>query len=108
MLLDNVVELSEKNAANIAEQFRAMSGADIALAVLGTTNSGQDMYSEDTGQTTIAIATAAGTVSRAYSIGGIGEQAQTWVIIRALDLVRRAALPAAAKDEKHSSSREGH
>lgn len=108
MLLDNVVELSEKNAANIAEQFRAMSGADIALAVLGTTNSGQDMYSEDTGQSAIAVATAAGTVSRIYSIGGIGEQAQTWVIIRSLDLVRRSALQATAKEDEHSSSQEGH
>lgn len=92
MLLDNVTELSEQNAATIAEQFRNVTGADLALAVLGTTNSGQDMYAEDTGRCAMAVATAAGTLTRAYSIGGISEQAQTWIIIRALDLVRRAAL----------------
>lgn len=92
MLLDNVTEISEKNAATIAEQFRNVSGADLALAVLGTTNSGQDMYSEDTGQSAIAVASAKGTDSRAYTIGGIAEQAQTWVIIRSLDMIRRAAL----------------
>jgi nicotinamide-nucleotide amidase len=92
MLLDSVTELTETNAATIAEQLRNVSGADIALAILGTTNSGQDLYSEDTGRSVIAVATARETLRRAYTIGGIGEQAQTWVIARALDLVRRAAL----------------
>lgn len=92
VLLDNVTELTEKNAVSIAEQLLRESGADIALAILGTTQSGQDMYSEDTGQSAMAVATGKGTVSRAYTIGGIGEMAQTWVTVRALDLIRRAAL----------------
>jgi nicotinamide-nucleotide amidase len=92
MLLDNVTELTEQNAATIAQQFRNVTGADIALAVLGTTNSAQDIYAEDTGQSVIAVATASGTTHRAQTIGGISEQAQTWVLITALDLVRRAVL----------------
>ncbi|MDE3088783.1 MAG: CinA family nicotinamide mononucleotide deamidase-related protein [Chloroflexota bacterium] len=92
MLLDNVTELTEENAATIAQQFRNVTGADIALAVLGTTGSAQDMYSEDTGRTVIGVATAQRTIHRAHSVGGIGEQAQMWVITRALDLVRRAAI----------------
>ena len=92
MLLDNVTELTEENAAMIARQFRAMTGADIALAVLGTTGSAQDMYGEDTGQSVIAVATAQATTHGAHTIGGIQEQAQAWVTTRALDLVRRAAL----------------
>ena len=92
MLLDNVTEMTEENAATIAQQFRNVTGADIALAVLGTTGSAQDMYSADTGLTIIAVATAKETSHRAYSVGGISEQAQTWVITRSLDLVRRAAL----------------
>ncbi len=92
MLLDNITELSEKNAATIAEQSRNITGADAALVVLGTTQSGQDMYSEDTGQSVIAVATAQETITRAYTVGGISEQSQTWVIMRALDLVRRAAI----------------
>ncbi len=92
MLLDNVTEMTEENAATIAQQFRNVTGADIALAVLGTTGSAQDMYSADTGLTIIAVATAKETIHRAYSVGGISEQAQTWVITCSLDLVRRAAL----------------
>ncbi|MBI4789363.1 MAG: CinA family nicotinamide mononucleotide deamidase-related protein [Chloroflexi bacterium] len=92
MVLDSVSDLSEKNAEKIAEQFRNVSGADISLAVLASTNSGEDIYSDATGKSAIAVATASGALSRAYSIGGIGEQAQTWIIMRALDLVRRATL----------------
>ena len=92
MLLDNVTELTEENAATIAQQFRNVTGSDIALAVLGTTGSAQDMYSADTGRTIIAVSTARETIHRAYSVGGISEQSQMWVITRSLDLVRRAAI----------------
>jgi nicotinamide-nucleotide amidase len=92
MLLDNVTELTEENASTIAQQFRNVTGSDIALAVLGTTGSAQDMYSADTGRTIIAVATEQKTIPRAYTVGGISDQAQTWVIMRALDLVRRVAL----------------
>ena len=94
MLLDNVTELTEENAASVAQQFRNVTGADVALAVLGTTGPAQDMYGEDTGTSVIAVATAEGTIHRAHSVGGINEQAQIWVITRALDLVRRAILKA--------------
>ena len=92
MVLDNVTELTEANAAMIAQQFRNVTNADVALAVLGTTNSGQDMYAEDTGVSVIAVATATETIQRTYTIGGISDQAQTWIAIRSLDLVRRAIL----------------
>ena len=92
MLLDNVTELSEANAATIAQQFRNVTSVDIALAVLATTGSAQDMYGEDTGKSVVAVATAKEVTTRAYSIGGISEQAQTWTTTRSLDLVRRAVL----------------
>lgn len=92
MLLDNVTELSESNAATIAQQFRHVTDADLALVVLGTTNPNQDMYAQDTGRSVMAVATATEITTRAYPIGGIREYAQTWIIIRALDLVRRAAM----------------
>jgi nicotinamide-nucleotide amidase len=92
MLLDNVTELSESNAATIAQQFRNVTGADVALVVLGTTNPNQDMYAEDTGRSVMAVATATETITRAYPIGGIREYPQTWIVIRALDLVRHAAM----------------
>ncbi len=91
-ILNNVIDMTEENAASVAQQLRNESGADLALVVLGTTNSGHDMYSDETGRSAIAVATAQGTLHRAYTIGGIGDQSQMWVISRALDLVRRAAL----------------
>jgi nicotinamide-nucleotide amidase len=89
MLIDKVTELSEESAATIAQQYRNVTGAELSLAVLATMGTVQDMYSEDTGQSVIAVSSAGGTVSRRYVIGGLGDQAQTWVTMRALDLVRR-------------------
>jgi nicotinamide-nucleotide amidase len=92
MLLDDVADISEKNAAIIAQQFRNVSNADLAVAVLGTTNTSHDMYSADTGESAIAVVSASRTLTRSYTIGGISEQALTWIIVRALDLIRQAAL----------------
>jgi nicotinamide-nucleotide amidase len=92
MLLDHVSDLSEANAATIAEQLRAVSGAEMALAVLGSVEAGQSLYSAETGRTALALATAAETIRRSHSVGGTTEQAQVWVIVRALDMVRRATI----------------
>ena len=92
MVLDNAADISEKNAATIAEQFRNVTGAEIALAVLGSTNAAHDLYGADTGTSAIGVATEKGTTQRAYTVGGMGDLAQTWIAIRALDLVRRAAM----------------
>ena len=92
MLLDNVTEITEQNAGMIAEQFRSITGAEVALAVLGTTGSAENMYGTETGKSAMAVATAAETFQRVYTVGGISDQAQMWIIIRALDLVRRATL----------------
>lgn len=92
MLLDNVTEMTEENASTIAQQFRNVTGADIALAVLATTGSAQDMYGEDTGMSVVAVATAHAVSHREFTVGGISEQSQAWVTMRALDLVRRVTL----------------
>jgi nicotinamide-nucleotide amidase len=92
MILDNAAEITEKSAATIAEQFRNVTGAEIALAVLGTMSATHDLYGAETGNSAVAVATEKGTLQRAYTVGGIGEMAQTWMTVRALDLVRRAAM----------------
>ena len=90
--LDPATPVTEENAAAISERIRAELGVDVALAVLGTTQAGHDMYGSDTGRSVIAVSTRRETVTRTFSIGGIAEQGQTWIVVRALDLVRRAAL----------------
>jgi hypothetical protein len=51
-----------------------------------------DVYSEQTGQTYVALATPDATVVRRYPFGGTGFLARTWVTVRAIDLVRRQAI----------------
>lgn len=92
MILDNIAEISGKNAATIAQQFRNVTGAEIALAVLGTMNAAHDLYGEETGKSAIAVTTEKDTVQRDYTVGGTGDLAQNWITIRALDMVRRVVI----------------
>lgn len=84
-------EVNAQNAARIAAALRAQTGADIALAVISTMGD-QDMYNADTGKTFIALVSDAKTRNYSYPVGGMGEQAQNWTAIRALDILRRALL----------------
>ncbi|MCG3139707.1 MAG: putative competence-damage inducible protein [Anaerolineae bacterium] len=84
-------EVNAQNAARIAAALRAQTGADIALAVISTMGD-QDMYNADTGKTFIALVSDAKTRNYSYPVGGMGEQAQNWTTIRALDILRRALL----------------
>jgi nicotinamide-nucleotide amidase len=84
-------EVNEQTARAIAERLRAQTNADLALAVVSTMGD-QDMYLADTGKTAIALTTAEGTRTFAYPVGGMGELAQNWTAIRALDILRRALL----------------
>jgi nicotinamide-nucleotide amidase len=84
-------EVAEPTARAIAERLRAQTNADMALAVVSTMGD-QDMYLADTGKTAMALATAEGTRTFSYPVGGMGELAQNWTAIRALDILRRALL----------------
>lgn len=84
-------EVNEANALRIANELRAQTGADLALAVVSTMGN-QDMYLADTGKTAIAISSDFKTRSYAYPVGGMGEMAQQWTTIRGLDILRRALL----------------
>ncbi len=91
MLLDHVSAVNEQNAATVAEQFRAVSGAEIALAVLGTMEGSEGMYSPEPGKTALAVVTEKETFQRSHTVGGTSEQVQAWIVVRALDVVRRIA-----------------
>jgi competence/damage-inducible protein CinA-like protein len=90
--LDLVSSIDEPTAKMIANEFRAKSDAEIALAVVSTMEAHEDLYGENTGRTAMAVATTGTTTSRAYTVGGTGELAQNWTAVRALDLLRRALL----------------
>lgn len=84
-------QVNDQHAEKIAQALRAASGADIALAVVSTMGD-QDMYLADTGKTSIAISLDSKTRSYSYPVGGMGEMAQNWTAVRALDILRRALL----------------
>jgi nicotinamide mononucleotide (NMN) deamidase PncC len=85
-------EVSDEHATAVAKALRASTGADIAIAVVSTMGN-QDMYLADTGRTAVAIVTDGKTQSYTYPVGGMGEMAQQWTAVRALDILRRALLP---------------
>jgi nicotinamide-nucleotide amidase len=84
-------EVNEAYAAQAAASLRAATGADIALAVVSTMGE-QDMYLADTGKTIIAINSDAKTRTYSYPVGGMGDLAQNWTTVRALDILRRSLL----------------
>lgn len=87
----NDADVTAENAAQLAADLRAETGADIALAVVSTMGN-QDMYLADTGRSAIAIDSDSRAHSALYPVGGMGEMAQSWTAVRALDILRRALL----------------
>jgi nicotinamide mononucleotide (NMN) deamidase PncC len=69
------------------------------LAVLGEAETAGDVYEDNTGRTFIALATPDATIVREYPFGGSGFLARRWVMMRALDLLRRQALARLAQKE---------
>jgi nicotinamide-nucleotide amidase len=84
-------QVTDQTALQIAADLRQQTGADLALAVVSTMGD-QDMYLADTGKSAIAIVSDARTRSHTYPVGGMGEMAQDWTMVRALDMLRRALL----------------
>jgi nicotinamide-nucleotide amidase len=84
-------QVNQEYATQVAQALRAQTNADIALAIVSTMGE-QDMYKVDTGKTCIAIVSDERTRAYSYPVGGMGELAQNWTAIRALDILRRALL----------------
>ena len=70
------------------------------LAVLSEADPGNDVYGDRPGCTYMALAAPDATVIREYHFGGQGELAQRWVMLRALDLLRRQALQKLAQQRE--------
>ncbi|MGE5140918.1 MAG: molybdopterin-binding protein, partial [Rudaea sp.] len=91
-VLERVDSIDEPAAQELADATRAESGASLGLAVLSTTEGNADMYGQETGRTAMAVSGSGGGKAASYSVGGTGELAQGWTLMRALDLVRRMLL----------------
>lgn len=92
--IGDAAQVTEEHARAIAADLLRDTDADMALAVVSTMGD-QDVYGTDTGRTAIALARADQTdrvETHMYFVGGMGEMAQMWTTIRALDVLRRALL----------------
>jgi nicotinamide-nucleotide amidase len=89
---DNGHIFTIEEAAAAAAAWRAQTGAEYVLAVLGSANEKEDFYAERTGYTRVAVASAQGIVSRDLNIGGRSDHARAWVGNHALDVLRRVLL----------------
>lgn len=75
-----------------AQAMQAASGADFTLAIIGSMQGHETMYSDERGESFIALLHPEGRLTRRFPLGGAGEVTQRWIGNRALDLLRRVIL----------------
>ncbi len=75
-----------------AQAMQAASGADFTLAIIGAMQAHETMYSDERGESFIALLHPGGLLARRFPLGGAGELTQRWLGNRGLDLLRRAIL----------------
>jgi nicotinamide-nucleotide amidase len=81
--------ISPEVATEAAVGVRVVYGADLGLAVLGSSALEQDFFSGAAGNTHLALAQPADTVRQSLRFGGHTDLVQAWVSNMALDVVRR-------------------
>ena len=81
--------LDQDGARLAAGLLQAQSGADYALAVLGTMAEDQGFWSVDRGDTWLALATPAGLLTKHFPVGGSDEFSSSWLTINSLNFLRK-------------------
>ncbi len=79
-------------ASAAAHAFQRRAGADYALAIIGTMEAHETLYSGERGESYLALAHGGGQLARHFLLGGAGEVTQRWIGNRTLDLLRRVIL----------------
>lgn len=75
-------------AVEVARSLRRSSGADLALALVGTAGQGEGIYGNAQGDTYLALAAEGHEEQAHYHYGISDEPTSRWVSLRALNLVR--------------------
>ena len=86
---ESEITFDEAGARMAAELLQVRSGADFALVVLGSMNPNQGFWSDDRGETWIALATPEQTFTKYFPVGGADEFSGTWLTVNSLDFLRR-------------------
>ena len=93
---------SRERTLAVAAAARKTYGADIGMAVLGSSGTGEGPYGpgRNSGHSCIGLVSDSGAWTRDYDMSGRGSVAQTWVSTRALDTLRRhlSGLPLAPRE----------
>ena len=84
--------VSEMSAAEAAATLIDTYEGGWGLALLGDLHVGDDVYGDETGQTFVALGAPDATIVQRFPYGGAGPLARRWVVLRALDLLRRQAI----------------
>ncbi len=84
--------VSEMCAAEAAATLIDTYEGGWGLAVLGDLHVGNDVYGDETGETYVALGAPDATSVQRFPYGGSGALARHWVVLRALDLLRRQAI----------------
>ncbi len=83
------IAIDQDGARQSAVLLQAQSGADYALAVLGTMAEDQGFWSVDRGDTWLALATPAGILAKHFPVGGSDEFSGSWLTINSLNFLRK-------------------
>ncbi|MCC7354596.1 MAG: CinA family nicotinamide mononucleotide deamidase-related protein [Anaerolineae bacterium] len=80
------------DAQAVALALRRQTGADLALAILGSLAAEDGVYGKEQGETHAALAASDSVEHRAYPFGGTDELTQRWIGNRVIDWLRHKAL----------------
>lgn len=86
--------VSEQTAREMAEGLRVRSGADIVLATTGIAGPGGGTKEKPVGLVYVAVADAGGVQVEKLQLSGSRERIRSLSALRALDMIRRAAIRA--------------
>lgn len=92
--LERYGAVSEQTAREMAEGLRERSGADIAAATTGIAGPGGGTKEKPVGLVYVAVADAKGTRVEKLQLSGSRERIRNLSALRALDMIRRAAINA--------------
>jgi len=82
-------DFTEANALAVARALRSLTGADYALALMGSDDPKLGFWAEERGETWLAFATPDGTVSKRLGAAGSDDFTRNWLITGALSFIYR-------------------
>lgn len=88
--------LTDSDVATSAQRLLAHEQTDMALVVLGTASESQGFWSNEQGQTWLALATHDAVTTRQVGVGGRDDFTQQWLTIYGLNFLRLQLLKSSA------------